>query len=157
MNTLIIYDSQFGNTERLALLIADALSAYGPVRAVHIGQREPVELKEVDLLIVGSPTQKWGPTSAMRSFLESIPRESLRELTVAVFDTRYQQPRWMVGSAAYRMTRLLAMQGRTLLVPPECFFVKGMQGPLEEGELERAADWARLLGEKAKIPQDVTG
>jgi flavorubredoxin len=29
MNTLIIYDSQFGNTERIAQAIADTLRAFG--------------------------------------------------------------------------------------------------------------------------------
>ena len=100
MNTLIIYDSQFGNTESIARVIANALSPYGQVRPIHVSQTQPVELKGVNLLIMGSPTQKWGPTLAMRSFLEDIPPESLRELAVAVFDTRFQKPRWMVGSAS---------------------------------------------------------
>jgi flavodoxin len=153
INILVIYDSQFGNTERIAQVIAEALSGYGQVRAVHASHIQPIELQGVDLMILGCPTQKWGPTSALRSFLENIPFEALKDLAVAVFDTRFQQPRWMVGSAAYRITRLLGRQGRALLVPPESFFVKDMQGPLEEGELERAAEWARMVGEKAKLPQ----
>lgn len=153
MKICVIYDSQFGNTERIAQVIAEALSGYGQVQVVHASHIQPVELQGGDLLILGCPTQKWGPTSAIRAFLENIPFESLRDLAVAVFDTRFQQPRWMVGSAAYRITRLLGRQGRSLLVPPESFFVKDTQGPLEEGELERAAEWARMVGEKARFPQ----
>jgi hypothetical protein len=31
------------------------------------------------------------------------------------------------------------------LTPPEGFFVLGKKGPLEEGELTRAAKWAKTL------------
>jgi len=30
-------------------------------------------------------------------------------------------------------------------MPPEGFLVTGEKGPLKEGELERAADWAKLV------------
>jgi len=41
------------------------------------------------------------------------------------------------------------------LVPPESFFVKAMkkEGPLIAGEMERAATWARMLGEKYEASQ----
>jgi hypothetical protein len=65
----------------------------------------------------------------LRSFLEEVSSEELRSLAVACFDTCFRMPRWMTDSAAKVMTRKLQEKGIALLVPPESFFVKGMEGP----------------------------
>jgi hypothetical protein len=51
----------------------------------------------------------------------------------------------MGGYAAGRMAESLKKKGVSLVVPPEGFFVKDREGPLKEGELERAADWAKTI------------
>lgn len=153
MNALIVYDSQYGNTERVALSIADALRAYGQVRAIRVGAAQAVELQGVDLLIVGSPTQAWKATPAMQSFLKGLLPAQLRGMAIASFDTRYHKPRWMTGSAAETIGKALRSIHVSLVVPPESFFVNGQEGPLETGELERAATWALLLAKQAGAPQ----
>ncbi len=150
MNTVVVYDSQFGNTEQLAQTIAETLREWGQVHTVRVEHTHPLGLQGVDLLILGCPTQQWRPTRAMRFLLEYIPLESLSRLTVACFDTRLGQPQWMTGSAAGVMTKKLRKMGVSHLYPPESFLVKGMHGPLEGGELERAANWARMLREKVE-------
>src|SRR5256885_13379181 len=57
MNALIVYDSQFGNTERIAQCITSTLSEFGQARAVRVGQVHSEELQGVDMLILGCPTQ----------------------------------------------------------------------------------------------------
>ncbi|MCL4535527.1 MAG: flavodoxin domain-containing protein [Bacteroidetes bacterium] len=153
MNTLVVYDSQFGNTERIAQAIADALSEFGQARAVHLGQTRPAELREVDLLVLGSPIQGWKPTPAMQAFLERIPSGSLSSTKTACFDTRLRWPRLLRGSAADEIARQLRKKGTEPIVPPEGFSVKGKEGPLHAGEVERAANWARLLHEKYEASQ----
>ena len=148
MNTVVVYDSQFGNTEQIAKTIAETLREWGQVHTVRVEHTHPLGLQGVDLLILGYPTQQWRPTQAMRFLLEYIPHESLSRLAVACFDTRLGQPQWMTGSAAGVMTKKLRKMGVSHLYPPESFLVKGMHGPLENGELERAANWARMLREK---------
>ncbi len=44
----------------------------------------------------------------------------------------------------------LKTKGGTLILSPEAFFVKGKEGPLKEGELERAAGWAKGILESKK-------
>jgi flavodoxin len=157
MNIVVVYDSQFGNTEQLAQTIAETLREWGQVRTVRVEHAHPLGLQGVDLLILGCPTQQWRPTRAMHFllecipfFLEYIPLESLSRLAVACFDTRLGQPRWMTGSAAGVMTKKLRKMGVSHLFPPESFLVKGMHGPLQSGEVERAANWARMLREKVQ-------
>jgi hypothetical protein len=49
------------------------------------------------------------------------------------------------GYAAKPISDRLEKKGGELAVPPEGFYVDGTEGPLTEGELERAADWARQI------------
>jgi len=157
MNALVFYDSQYGNTELIAQAIADTLGEFGEARAVRLDPGHPVELQGVDMFIVGCPTQGWKPTPAIQSFLEEVSSERIGGLSVACFDTRFRMPRWMTGSAAKVMARTLREKGVSLLSPPESFFVKGTQGPLRSGELDRASTWARTLLEKVEAPPPPAG
>src|SRR5829696_4791139 len=89
MIALVLYDSQYGDTERIAQAIADTLGEFGEARAVRLDPRQSVELQGLDVFIVGCPTQGWRPTSAIQSFLEEASSEELRNLAVACFDTRF--------------------------------------------------------------------
>lgn len=155
MNALVVYDSQFGNTERVALAITAALRSVGPAHAVRVNAARPMELQGIDMLIVGCPTQGWRPTIAMQVWLDGVTAEQLRGVCVACFDTRFRKPRWLTGSAASVMAKHLQRQGSTLCVPPESFFVIGKEGPLYDGELERAATWTRLLVSTVTAPHPV--
>jgi flavodoxin len=149
MNTLVVYDSQYGNTERIARVIADTLREFGRTKAVRVAQAYPIEFQEVDLLILGCPTQGFRPTPAMQSFLGTVPFHSMSGLAVACFDTRFRGRLWK-SSAAPRMAKQLRVMGVEPIVPPESFFVKAMkkEGPLLAGEVERATTWAVMLREK---------
>ena len=149
MNSLIVYDLQYGNTERIAQCITSTLKDFGQARAVRVDQVYLEELKGMDMLILGCPTQGMRQTPAMQSFIAHIPRELLNGLSVACFDTRFRGGFWML-SAAPAMAKQLRMMGVELVVQPESFFVKAMkkEGPLLAGEIERAATWATKLIEK---------
>ncbi len=151
MNTLVVYDSQYGNTERIAQTIAGTLRAFGQAQAVRVDPAHPVSFQGVDLLIVGSPTQGFRPTPAIQSLLGNVSSQRFRGLAVACFDTRFRGPLWK-SSAAPRMAKQLRSMGVEPIVPPESFFVKAMkkEGPLLAGEVERAATWARMLFTKAE-------
>ena len=156
MNALVLYDSQYGDTERIAQAIATSLGEFGEARAVRLDPAQPVELQGLDLFIVGCPTQGWRPTPAIQSFLEEASSEELGGMAGACFDTRFRLPRFMSGSAAKVMAGKLREKGVSLLVEPESFFVKGTEGPLREGELERAATWARQIVDEVEASRPAT-
>jgi flavodoxin len=145
MNTLIIYDSQFGNTEQLARSVAEKLASFGTVRLLRVAEGGRFERKEADVLIVAGPTQRHRTSPAMRAFLESIPRRSLQGQAAAAFDTRYHVSALISGSAAIRIAAGLKKAGASLVVPPESFFVAKTEGPLQQGEIERAGEWAERI------------
>lgn len=155
MNILVAYDSKFGNTEKVAQAIKMALDDYGSVRLLPIERVDPFSLvntSDVDLLIIGGPTQLHRISPEMRAFLDTIPRSSLRGLPAVCFDTRYLSPRWVTGSAARHIAHLLTEKGSHVVVQPESFFVVNEEGPLRAGELDRAAAWAQAVASKITIP-----
>lgn len=139
MNTLIIYDSRFGNTEQIARAMADKLKDHGLVIVVPASEAGSFELKEADLVLIGGPTQRHATSPAIRA---------LHGLGAAAFDTRYHMSAWKSGSAASRIASRLKRAGASLVLPAESFFVTEREGPLEEGELERAAQWAEQVYEQ---------
>lgn len=156
MNTLVVYDSQYGNTQQLAETIAQTLREFGPADATPVNKVTMSKLQDVDLLVLGCPTQGWRPPSAMLAFLNTMTPQALCGLDVACFDTRFHLPRFMTGSAAQVMVRPMRKLGAVLLTAPESFFVKGRAGPLEEGEIQRAAHWARALYNRIEVHNPVT-
>lgn len=142
MKVLVVYDSFYGNTEQIARAIGDAIA--GEAKVVRVGEVSPSELESVDLLVVGSPTQGGRPTAAIRDVLNEVSKSGVKGVKVAAFDTRVPA-RWaaVFGYAAGRIAKALKGKGGTLVASPEGFFVEGTKGPLKDGELERAAAWAR--------------
>jgi flavodoxin len=145
MKTLIIYDSVYGNTERIAQAIGAALP--GEVQVQRVGQVRPGDLENADLLILGSPTRGGLPTEAIQDLVQRIGAPAQEGARAAAFDTRLTWgflPR--DAFAAIKIAEGLKARGWTLLAEPTGFFVRGLKkGPLKRGEVERAATWARGL------------
>ncbi len=139
-----MYDSAHGNTERIAKSMADAIA--GGTQAVRASTFVADGLAGLDLLIIGSPTYGGKPTPAMQELLGRLPGPSVKGVKVAAFDTRLGSRFVRVfGFAADKISADLAGKGASVAATPEGFIVKGREGPLKEGELERAAAWARNL------------
>ena len=154
MKALVIYDSYFGNTEQIARAIGDTLGSSAEVEVLKVGEVKPEQLTGLELLIVGSPTRAFRPTPAITNLLKGIPTNGLSGVKVAAFDTRFSADMGpavlrflagLFGYAAKPIANRLQTKGGKLAVPPEGFLVMGAEGPLKEGELERAADWARQV------------
>jgi flavodoxin len=144
MNALVLYDSKYGNTERIAETIALAFQEAVPTRLSAIEDVPDVAaaLAEVDVLVVGGPTQMHGVSAGLRHMVESLGDESLKGIRTAAFDTRLHGMKVVTGSASVRLGRLLRRRGAWLVVPPASFIVEGREGPLQPGEVEHANAWA---------------
>jgi len=147
MNTLVVYDSVYGNTAQIANAIASTFGQYGPTKVVAASSTPVLDLTGIDLLALGGPTQGHGVSPAIKEMLDRIPSEKLLNLETIAFDTRMDFVRWLSGSAASTIGKKLEQYQVNLLVPPESFLVEGREGPLKKGELERAAEWAHMIAE----------
>lgn len=146
MKTLIVYASHSGNTMHVAEGVASVLARFGPSEAVSIETAPTVIPADVDLLVVGSPTEGHGLPADARSYLDRLDASSVRGRSAAAFDTRLKWPRLLSGSAAGGIAARLAAKGARIIAPNGSFIVT--TGPeLEPGELERAEAWGTALGE----------
>ncbi|HEX7392055.1 MAG TPA: flavodoxin domain-containing protein [Thermoplasmata archaeon] len=144
MRVTVVYDSVYGNTEKVAKAIGAAIA--GEVRVAKVGEVSASGLQDADLLVLGSPTLGGRPTEPMQGFLASLSEAQLKGKKAAAFDTRYAGRFVKVfGFAAEKMSESLTAKGATLVAPPQPFIVTGKKGPLKEGELERAASWAKEI------------
>jgi len=152
MPTLIIYDSLYGNTEKIAQAIGQALGA-------HVLKTSTDELNDLNilnnsnLLIIGTPTHGGRPSQLMKHFLTKVSVSVFDGKRVAVFDTSIppEGQNWFIrlvvkffGYASKKLAAKLKAKGANVIAA-ETFFVLGREGPLKEGELERAKSWANKL------------
>ena len=155
MNALIVYDTFFGNTEQIAQAVAAGLGSQATVTIARVSDITPDQVQSMQLLVIGSPTRAFSPSPAMKEFLPRIPANSLRGVRVAAFDTRIQ-PRGfgslifnplasVFGYAAEPIAEAMVNRGGQQVAPPEGFFVLDSEGPLRQGEIERAREWGRKI------------
>ena len=158
MRVLVVYESLWGNTERVARTIGTRLADFADVVVVD-SDAAPTSVAGFDALVVGGPTHAFTMTrattraDAVRS--HSAPHEperGIREwlagldrpadpIPAAAFDTRVATPR-LPGSAAKAARHELRSLGFNTSITQQTFHVHGYEGPLVDGELDRAAQWA---------------
>ncbi len=157
MKTLIIYDSAFGNTQKIAEAVG---AAFAGAEVQHVDQVTAGDFSDLECLVVGSATQKQNFLDGMRSFLTSIPQNGLNGVKVAAFDTRisigdvqsvasrFAARVFLHRYAAQPIAEALKARGGVEVIDPEGFFVLDTEGPLKSGELERATAWGQQIQQK---------
>lgn len=92
---LIIYDSGFGNTARIAEAIAQGAQATvtdaDHVALHHISDVRPEHAAAANLLFIGSPTQGFRSIAPVRYLLAKTARDELAGTRLAAFDTRFTE------------------------------------------------------------------
>lgn len=156
MKTLIVYDSMYGNTQKIAEAIGRKID--DEVKVVSIKEVSNLDLNNYNLLIVGSPTHAGRPTEPVKSFLKNIPDNYLANKYIAAFDTgasKLGQGLFVktiiniFGYAAKHIQHGLQKKGGEAIVNFQGYSVKGKEGPLEAGELEKAVKWGKEINNQA--------
>lgn len=142
MRSLVVYDSNYGNTKSIAIAIAETLMC----EAVSVTELRSDALIDIDLIILGSPINGWQPTLKMKTFLKSLSQ--LGNIKAAAFDTRMDV--FYRGNAAKKISKALENAGAFIIAEPKGFFVKDKEGPLLDGELKNAQEWAKQILLKVK-------
>lgn len=148
MKILVIYDSYFGNTERIALAIKDSMPESKHVLVKKISEFSTNDLEGVEVIIIGSPTRAFRPTEAITGFLKKIDVSKYRWIA---FDTGVNPNHIkskvlnimvkLFGYAAPHMAKIIKKAGGVMLAEPETFYVTGNEGPLVTGEIDRFHRW----------------
>lgn len=163
MRALVVYESMFGNTQRVAEAIARGLSTELEVD-IQEADAAPRSTEGYDVVLVGGPTHAFTMSSkqsrsdtaekagrplissglGIRDWIGSVAPHRDRTL-FATFDTRYDKPTWITGSAARRAAGRMLKRGFMKLAPAMSFFITASEGPLVEGEEVRAFEWGERL------------
>ena len=146
MSAVVIYFSKFGNTKSVAEAVAAGLAVDGSARAVSIDELVAEDLAGADIVVAGSPTHKMNLPDDVRAALDKLPRHALKGAKIAAFDTSYHMSPFLARfTASKKLDKSLRKLGGKRAAPPETFFVAGKEGPLDDGELERASAWAQTI------------
>jgi hypothetical protein len=162
MNTLVVYESMWGNTRTVAEAVAERLGE--EVTLVDVADAPERLPADLDLLVVGGPTHAFSMSRASTRRdavgkgadshdVERGIREWLGHVVapepvdIATFDTRVGSVKHLPGSAAKAAGRDVRRHHLGRLVATASFFVEDMAGPLSDGELDRARAWGASLAE----------
>jgi hypothetical protein len=173
VKAVVVYESAFENTRDIADAIAEGARQGADVAVCSVNDASLELLGDAQLLVVGGPTHMHGMTSSasrkmardvatkkgeeadpsmqgpgLRAWFHSIPR--VNGTMGAAFDTRLPGSALKTGSAAKGIARRLRQHGYELVADAESFIVEDAEGPLSEGELERARTWGASLAKDAR-------
>jgi hypothetical protein len=159
VKALVVYESMYGNTARIAEAVAEGLSNSMDVEVFEVGSA-PADPSRFDLIAVGGPTHQFGLSreSSRRQAAEDADEPLISEGigirewigglgkvkggAAVTFDTSIRKPN-LPGSAARGAAKRLRRLGYNLLLPGELFLVEGATGPITDGEVERARHWGQ--------------
>ena len=163
MKALVVYESMWGHTERVAEAIADGLRESMEVELAEVNQAPSEPESDVGLIVAGGPTHAFSMSRAntradavnrgadhgtsdlgLREWLDRLPTGHHSQ-RIATFDTRVDKVRHLPGSAAKAAAKVAHRHGFPRAEHVESFYVADTEGPLLDGELDRAAGWAGQL------------
>jgi flavorubredoxin len=149
----VVYDTRYGNTNRVAEAIVKGIKEIGQVEAVLMKpeQTEPAELLDCDFLLIGSPNHYGGPTKDIKGFIDGLGKIGLEGKPGALFDT-------YLGAGFYekavkRMEKRIneKVPGLKLMLPGLSILVEKSKGPIVEGELPRCREFGRKIADQLEI------
>jgi flavodoxin len=158
MKAIVVYDSRFGHTQKIAEAIGEGLEKVYESEVFSVRDAGDMDVTEdADLLVVGSPTQGGTYTESIKAFLAGFSEDSLEGMCAVSFDTSTLADNHgfvvsaltrLLGNAAPKISAELKKKGARC-IDSEIFYVVGKKGPLIRGETERARHWAEKLIKKA--------
>ncbi len=154
MKVFIIYDSKYGNTKIVAENILEKLKQVEGIEA-DIGYAKEVDLQKLicyDALMIGAPNHMGRPSRTIQKFIEELGKLDLKARNVVVFGT-YSGRLRPVDRAVKKLGIILGkkLPNQKLLSPSLSIKVKGVTGPIAEGELNKVKEFGNRIANQLKI------
>jgi flavorubredoxin len=146
MNVIIVYESKYGNTKLAAEAIMKGLKEIGGIEA-SLSEHREIDLEKIleyDAILIGSPNHLGGPTRGIKGFIDKLGMLELEGKKFAVFDTYMGKD---FEKAVRKMEKHIneKVPGLKRLVPGLSIKVKGIKGPIEEGELQKCREFGKKI------------
>jgi flavodoxin len=137
---IVVYDSNFGNTEKIARALARGMEGKGAkVDRLRIDEVNIEGLVGYDFIAVGGPTHILRTSKPMKAFLEKLRTVDLSGLKGFSFDTRNESRlnsrHWLLlENSAARVIEGVLKNRKVGIVRPRCSaLVEEKEGPLHDG------------------------
>ncbi len=148
---IVVYESKYGNTKRVAETIIEGMGEVSGVEAVlsELKEVDPNQLADFNAILVGSPNHIGGATRSIRKFIDKLGKLKLEGKQAAVFDT-------YLGKAYEQAVKKMEKQigdkapGLKLASPGLSIRVEGMKGPIAEGELTKCKEFGLKIATQLK-------
>ncbi len=143
MKVLIIYDTYFGNTQRVAELVKEQFTK-DQAELIKIDILTQDKIDKADMVILGSPTRAFNMTAKMK---KGIRKYKFANKHFWTFDTRSNiqdlDSKFLLcminrfGYAAEKMQRKLQRKGAKKAADCSYYYVKDTEGPLYDDVVEK--------------------
>ncbi len=145
-SAIIIYESLYGNTKKVADAIAEGIRQRGDVecRVVKTGEIHTDEICDYDAIIFGCPNHNQAPALNMSRFLERAAIVHVKGKVGGVFDTYTGGNK---GVALGKLGQIIKekFEGIDLVGAGFSAKVDGRKGPLAEGEEDKAREFGIMI------------
>ncbi len=149
---IIIYESVYGNTKKIAEAIAEGIQAGNEVesRVVKTGEIHTDEICDYDAILFGCPNHNQAPALNMIKFLERAAIVHVKGKIGGVFDT------YTGGNKGIALSQLKKVveekfSGIELIDGGFSAKVEGRKGPLADDEFSKAIDFGKKIA--SRIPK----
>ncbi len=153
VKVFVAYDSKYGNTKLVAETILEGIkesgeieTAIGYVKEINIG-----DLVCYDVIVLGAPNHMGRPSRTMKKFIERLAEYDLKAKQVAIFGT-YSGNERPLDRAAKKLIKMVEkkLPNLKLISPALSIRVKGIPGPIVEGELPKCIDFGRKIASQIR-------
>lgn len=149
---IVVYESKYGNTKRVAEAIVEGLREVQGTKTV-LNELEEVDLNKIaeyDVVLIGSPNHYGGPPENVREFIDKLGKLDLDGKHFAVFDTYLGKG--FFEKAANKMEKRIneKVPGLKQIGPVLSIAVQGSKGPIVEGELPKSKEFGRRIATQLK-------
>jgi flavodoxin len=163
MKALVVYESMFGNTEQIARAVAAGIGETVDVQLTEAADAPTDPGPDVALIVAGGPTHAFSMSRentradaiskgahgserefGLREWMAALPSGEHAE-KIATFDTKIKSMRHLPGSAAKSAAKAARRHGYESVAKAQSFYVDDVDGPLLDGEIDRARAWGRQL------------
>ncbi len=153
MKVFVAYDSKYGNTKLVAEQILEGIKEAGEFETAICYAKE-IDLQKIadyDVIVIGAPNHMGKPSRAIGKFMDDLSKVQLKTKWAAVFDTYFAKPK-NYGKAMKKMEQTIAKNfpSLKLIVPGLSIMVKGVNGPIVDGELPKCKDFGRQIANQLK-------
>ncbi len=152
MKALIVFESRYGNTKRVAEAIVEGMRQVEGIEAV-LSEVKDVDLTAIpsyDVIVIGGPNHMGGPTRGIKKFIDKLGTFPLEGKWFAVFDTYGGGD---FEKAAKKMEQRIHEKVMLKMIAPGLSIkVQGMKGPISEGELPRCKEFGTAIATKLVAP-----